>query len=1018
MTYYQIVYYFGCGVWLIQTLNQNRLVELSELASANKKSVIRVLHVDDDPSILEISKQIMIDMDSSLEFDGATCVDEALRKLSTGQYDVVVSDYEMPQKDGLKFLKELREGKNEIPFILFTGKGREEVVIQALNLGADNYVNKQGSPETVYSELAHLVSSAVEKYRAKLRNENDSLAFHNVRDAIVSSDANFTITAWNKAAEELFGFGSLEVLQKKIDDVFEKILVKPSCDELMHQLKTTGQFQGEVVCQNKKGQKRNGLINVISLVSENGKFLGNVTVCSDITERKKTEEALLKFKQRIADILESIADYVYALDRNWNFIYVNKLAANHWHYKPEELNGKNYWQTFPKFVGTEVEKNFHEAMSKREIKRFEWKTLYATGFREFTVFPSAEGITIHGKDITKRKMAEQDLKESEEKYRTLFEQAGDYILILETQPTGVPTIFDANTSALQIHGYTREEIIGKPITFLDEESGSKGERYRLNRLPNDEKLTFEARHRRKDGSTIDVEVSIKKVKVGSKDFLVSVERDITERKKMEDALRQDQDMLEAITDNLGAGFVTISKDYRVLYANKFVKNNCGNVEGKQCYATLNTLDHICPDCGVIKVFEDGVAKDSHEYSQIGVNGRPYYVELIATPLKDKDGNVTAALEFVVDIAEKKRMQQELQTNEAKFRAISNTAIDAIFMFDDEDRITYWNPAAERIFGYTEKEIVGKKVDATIVLPSCRKDHLKLTLDLGKIGSTQKNVGEILEVPALRKDGTEFSMEFSLTPLQLNGKQHFVAIARDITERKRAEENLKRTMNKLVSASEKLGVVGNLTRHDVCNKLSAVNSYTYLLKKRYKDQADILEGLSKIEQAVADSKKIFEFAKMYEQLGVEKLTYVDVGQAVDDAEALFEGLTLKVINDCHGRSVLADSFLSQLFYNFIDNTRKYGEKATTIKVHFEKEDSGVVHLIYEDDGVGVPAKNKAKLFTEGFSTGGSTGFGLFLIKKMMDVYGWNITEEGEPGKGAKFTITIPHRSSAPQPRKPT
>ncbi len=90
----------------------------------------------------------------------------------------------------------------------------------------------------------------------------------------------------------------------------------------------------------------------------------------------------------------------------------------------------------------------------------------------------------------------------------------------------------------------------------------------------------------------------------------------------------------------------------------------------------------------------------------------------------------------------------------------------------------------------------------------------------------------------------------------------------------------------------------------------------------------------------------------------------------------------------------------------------------IKVHCEKEDSGGVRLIYEDDGVGVSAKNKAKLFTEGFSTGGSTGFGLFLIKKMMDAYGWNITEEGELGKGAKFTITIPHRPSAPQPRKPT
>ena len=105
--------------------------------------------------------------------------------------------------------------------------------------------------------------------------------------------------------------------------------------------------------------------------------------------------------------------------------------------------------------------------------------------------------------------------------------------------------------------------------------------------------------------------------------------------------------------------------------------------------------------------------------------------------------------------------------------------------------------------------------------------------------------------------------------------------------------------------------------------------------------------------------------MYEQLGVEELTYVDVGKAVDEAVALFSGLTIKVVNDCHGLSVLADSFLRQMFYNFIDNTRKYGEKATTIRVYCEKEESGGLRLIYEDDGVGISAENKSKLFKEGF-----------------------------------------------------
>ncbi len=113
-----------------------------------------------------------------------------------------------------------------------------------------------------------------------------------------------------------------------------------------------------------------------------------------------------------------------------------------------------------------------------------------------------------------------------------------------------------------------------------------------------------------------------------------------------------------------------------------------------------------------------------------------------------------------------------------------------------------------------------------------------------------------------------------------------------------------------------------------------------------------------------------------------------------------------MNECHGLTLLADSFLRQLFFNLIDNTRKYGKKATTIRVYFERMDQDSLKLVYEDDGVGVSSENKLRLFSEGFSTGGSTGFGLFLTRKMMDVYGWQIQENGIPGEGAKFTITIP------------
>ncbi|MCW4044439.1 MAG: GAF domain-containing protein [Candidatus Bathyarchaeota archaeon] len=228
----------------------------------------------------------------------------------------------------------------------------------------------------------------------------------------------------------------------------------------------------------------------------------------------------------------------------------------------------------------------------------------------------------------------------------------------------------------------------------------------------------------------------------------------------------------------------------------------------------------------------------------------------------------------------------------------------------------------------------------------------------------------------------------------------------LIQRRNAEEKLKESARKIEVMNEKLRVSGGLTRHDVRNKLSAVTGFSFLLKKKYADHADIVDAASSMEKAVGDSMRIFEFARLYEQLGVEELKYVDVARTVDEAVALFSGLSFKVVNDCRGLSLLADSFLRQFFYNLLDNTRKYGVKAAVARVFYERSGEDALLLIYEDDGVGIAVEDKQKLFTEGFSTGGGTGFGLFLIKRMMDVYGWAIREVGEPGKGARFVVTVP------------
>jgi signal transduction histidine kinase len=194
---------------------------------------------------------------------------------------------------------------------------------------------------------------------------------------------------------------------------------------------------------------------------------------------------------------------------------------------------------------------------------------------------------------------------------------------------------------------------------------------------------------------------------------------------------------------------------------------------------------------------------------------------------------------------------------------------------------------------------------------------------------------------------------------------------------------------------------------VRNKLSAVTGNAYLLKRKLAEDPEALEQLTDMETAVRLVETIFEFARIYEKLGTEQLVNMDVGKTVDEAVSLFPDLKgVKVVNECRGLTVLADSLLNQLFYNLVDNSLKYGEKIQQIKIHYNTMNADQLEIVYEDDGVGIPDKMRSNLFKEGFTSGKGTGYGLFMIKRICKVYGWTIQETGKQGKGAQFTMLIP------------
>ncbi len=358
-----------------------------------------------------------------------------------------------------------------------------------------------------------------------------------------------------------------------------------------------------------------------------------------------------------------------------------------------------------------------------------------------------------------------------------------------------------------------------------------------------------------------------------------------------------------------------------------------------------------------------------------------------------------------DITERKKAKRELQESEERYRSLFEQAPIPVAITTLDGTFVDANLAMQTFTGHSLKELEKMSIESFYQNPKERKKLLEIFKREGAVPDFFTRLKD--------KNNNIIDVVLNVSKFQIGNESYLRTTIQDVSDLVKAEETLNQIMDQLVLVIEKLGVVGSLTRHDVRNKLSAVTGYAYLLKKKYANKADIVDGLCKMEEAVRDSMKIFDFAKMYEELGSEVLIPTNVGSKLNEALTLFSSELPKTINECSNLTILADSFLRQLFYNFIDNTRKYGKKTTFIRVYYEKTETGDLQLIYEDDGVGISAENKSKLFSEGYSTGGSTGFGLFLIRKMMDIYGWSIQETGEPGKGARFVITVPKKNKSGQ-----
>jgi len=481
---------------------------------------------------------------------------------------------------------------------------------------------------------------------------------------------------------------------------------------------------------------------------------------------------------------------------------------------------------------------------------------------------------------------------------------------------------------------------------------------------------------------------------GEKAFL-GIVTDITERKKAEERLRESEDKLKAIFSSSPDAITVFDLDGNVVELNQaaMAMHNFSekkDIIGKSSFDFVARRDLDIARETFKRTLEQGSVKNC-EFNLLTKDGQEFLVELSASVVPDAFGKPSYIAAVMKDITQSKKAaekaQQQLEESKRHFQTLFNLMVDPVAIVDKTGKILEVTDKVEEITGFNKEELVGKNFLRTKIASTKTKAIMMKNLAKRMMGMHM----EPYEVEILTKDGRKLPYEINAETIDYKGKPADMVVFRDISQRKNLEA--------------KLRVVGTLTRHDARNKLSAVTMNTFLAKKKLASNHEALQHLNEIELAVGEVERIFEFAKTYEMLGMEKLVNMDVGRTLEETVHLFSDLqSVKVVNDCRGLTVQADSLLGQLFYNLIHNSLKHGKKVSQIRVFCEKKGKDQLELIYEDDGVGIAKAEKEKIFEERY--GNRTGHGLYVIRRMCEVYGWSIKETGEHGKGAKFSITMP------------